>query len=244
MLERLAEMRTKTVVFLISAYETDDIKKRIAACANAGLKVVHMNKPFQTEQFHQTLAKFFAPPETLQTLTISAEQLEMWYDMGCQYYNGDGEPKNYAEAVKWYRKAAKRDHVAAQHNLGVCYASGHGVSTDYNEAVKWYREAAKQKFTPQHKNNLGACFAAGQGVRRDHAEALKWYLKAAEQGDAKAQFNAGAIYANSQNVLPWIMQEAVKWYRKAARAKPHLCPGEPRCLLRKWQSRHQYGRSG
>ena len=39
--------------------------------------------------------------------------------------------------------------------------------------------------------------------------------KAAEQGDAEAQFNLGAMYANGAGVELDIV-EAVKWYRKAA----------------------------
>ena len=53
-------------------------------------------------------------------------------------------PQDYAEAVKWYRKAADQGDAAAQFNLGVMYATGQGVPQDYAEAVKWYRKAAEQ----------------------------------------------------------------------------------------------------
>ncbi len=33
------------------------------------------------------------------------------------YYNGEGVPKDYKEAVKWYRKAADQGIAHAQHNL-------------------------------------------------------------------------------------------------------------------------------
>jgi TPR repeat protein len=38
--------------------------------------------------------------------------------------------QDYAEAVKWYRKAAEQGDVKAQSNLGVMYASGQGVKQD------------------------------------------------------------------------------------------------------------------
>ena len=53
--------------------------------------------------------------------------------------------RNYAEAVKWYRKAAEQGNANAQKNLGVCYEKGLGVSKDQAEADKWFHKAAEQK---------------------------------------------------------------------------------------------------
>ena len=52
--------------------------------------------------------------------------------------------QNYGEAARWYRKAAERDHAAAQNFLGAMYASGRGVAQDYIQAAEWYRRAANQ----------------------------------------------------------------------------------------------------
>lgn len=60
------------------------------------------------------------------------------------YDLGDGVPKNDAEAVKWYRRAAEQGNAAAPSNLGVMYETGQGVTWDYAEAVKWWRKAAEQ----------------------------------------------------------------------------------------------------
>ena len=49
-----------------------------------------------------------------------------------------GVTKDYAEAIKWFRKAAEQNNAAAQENLGQCYEVGEGVPKDYAEAVKWY----------------------------------------------------------------------------------------------------------
>ena len=58
--------------------------------------------------------------------------------------NGDGVTKDYAEAVKWYRKAAEQGVVQAQHNLGLMYAYGEGVEQDAEAARAWYGKAAAQ----------------------------------------------------------------------------------------------------
>ena len=49
-----------------------------------------------------------------------------------------------AEAVRWYRKAAKQGYAKAQCNLGVAYENGQGVKQDHDEAVRWYLKAAEQ----------------------------------------------------------------------------------------------------
>ena len=41
-----------------------------------------------------------------------------------------GVATNYAEAVKWYRKAAEQNHAEAQYNLGWIYYEGKGVSDE------------------------------------------------------------------------------------------------------------------
>ena len=51
-------------------------------------------------------------------------------DLGAAYYGGQGVAQDYAEAVKWYRKAAEQNDAGAQYNLGVCYANGDGVAKD------------------------------------------------------------------------------------------------------------------
>ena len=44
--------------------------------------------------------------------------------------------------------------------------------------------------------------------------AVEWYRKAADQGDAPAQHNLGAMYANGMGV-PQNLTEALRWLRKA-----------------------------
>ena len=68
--------------------------------------------------------------------------------------NGNGVPKDSAEAAKWWLKAAERGNMYAQYNLGVAYADGVGVPGDSTESVKWTRKAAEQGLAgAQH--NLG-----------------------------------------------------------------------------------------
>ncbi|WP_439239164.1 tetratricopeptide repeat protein [Lonepinella sp. BR2919] len=54
--------------------------------------------------------------------------------LGYMYKTGDGLSQNYAQAVKWYRKAAEQGHRNAWIDLGTMYASGQGVSQDKDYA--------------------------------------------------------------------------------------------------------------
>ena len=63
-------------------------------------------------------------------------------NLGLMYYNGQGVPQDYAEAMKWYRLAADQGDALAQTNLGLMYYKGKGVPPDYAEAYLWSLVAA------------------------------------------------------------------------------------------------------
>ena len=78
-------------------------------------------------------------------------------------------PQDYAEAVKWFRKAAGQSNPMAQYNLGVMYNMGRGVTQDYAEAVKWFRKAAGQGYALA-QFSLALMYDKGRGVTQDYAE--------------------------------------------------------------------------
>ena len=177
-------------------------------------------------------AKAQLPPLATQTNTLAAnspanvEEIRAkaekgdaaaQFVLGLKYTIGDGVTKDYAEAVKWFRKGAEQGHADAQNMLGSCYYFGSnrdGVAPNYAEAVKWYRKAADQG-DARSQSDLGSCYYNGNGVAQDYAEAVKWFRKAAEQGDAAAQGILGSCYYNG-NGVGQDCAEAIKWLRKAA----------------------------
>ena len=124
------------------------------------------------------------------------------------------EKEEFAEAVKWFRRAAKQGDSLAQHNLGTMYLSGVGVPKDAVEAVKWFRRAAEQGYAGAQRA-LGMMYLSDIGVPRDAVEAAKWVRRAAEQGDAVAQYILGVAYSGGDGV-PQDNSEAAKWIRRAA----------------------------
>ena len=64
--------------------------------------------------------------------------------LGLMYANGEGVPKDAAEAVRWFRLAAEQGTARAQFNLGFMYANGEGVPKDDVTAYAWLNIAAAQ----------------------------------------------------------------------------------------------------
>ena len=59
--------------------------------------------------------------------------------IGFVYARGDGVAQDYAEAVRWFRKAAEQGDALGQFELGFMHEEGYGVAQDYAEAQRLAR---------------------------------------------------------------------------------------------------------
>jgi TPR repeat protein len=67
------------------------------------------------------------------------------YLLASAYFTGKFDlPKNYAEASKWYLRAANQGLSGAQFILGAMYAKGNGVPRDLVRALMWLNLAMAQ----------------------------------------------------------------------------------------------------
>ena len=129
----------------------------------------------------------FAEAQDIEEIRQAAEQgdARAQFLLGSMYMNGEGVPKHFREAAKWYRQAADQGHASAQLNLGYMYDKGEGVPEDDPEAVKWYRKAAEQGDTSA-QSSLGIMYGLGEGVPEDYVKAYVWVNLAAAQGEESA----------------------------------------------------------
>ncbi len=150
------------------------------------------------------------------SLRISAEggNVEAARKLGSLYLFGQGVPKDFTEALKWFQMAADHGDVKAQFNIGTMYFRGQGVTQDYSQAISWFQKAANQGDSDS-QCNIAWMYENGLGVTQDYSKALSLYQKAADQGDPKAQYNIGLMYQNSWGVAQDFGQ-AVLWYQKAS----------------------------
>jgi TPR repeat protein len=89
------------------------------------------------------------------------------------YEQGQGVAQDYAEAARWYHKAADQQMHIAQLSLGRMYASGHGVARDPAEAARWYRSAADLGLASA-QYELSVAYSSGVGVPADPVAAYQW----------------------------------------------------------------------
>ncbi len=102
------------------------------------------------------------------------------YLLGRAYQGGDvGVQQDYAEAVRWYRKAAIQGNGMAQMALGMMYFEGQGVTRSYETAFTWLKPAAEQG-EPLAQVSLGTMYEAGDVVPRDFIQAYMWFSLAAD----------------------------------------------------------------
>jgi TPR repeat protein len=165
---------------------------------------------------------------------------EAQYQLGMRYYNGteagfvayskDGGyavAPNYAEAVKWFEKAAKQGHIAAQYEFGACYLHYRGVKRDVDKAIEWLTKSAEKGYSSaqielaEHYETFGIFHEYGtyevdaNQERRVKAKAFEWYKKAAEQNDVRGQYGLGNCYVLGKGVDK-DENTGYEWIRKAA----------------------------
>jgi TPR repeat protein len=85
---------------------------------------------------------------------------------------------------------------------------------DYKGALAIWTPLAEAG-DPNMQVLVGSIYDYGQGVPQDDAEAVKWYEMAANKGSAKAQYQAGAVYARSPQVKDPV--QGYKWLTVAAK---------------------------
>jgi hypothetical protein len=96
-------------------------------------------------------------------------------ELGILYFNGTANSPgpDYAEALKWFHRAADQGNAKAQDRIGLMYYSGKGVPQDYAEAAHWYQLAA-QGGNFHARLQLSDMYQRGLGVPRDFSESKKW----------------------------------------------------------------------
>lgn len=65
---------------------------------------------------------------------------ETFYQKGIEAY----DTGKYAQAINWYKKAARQGHREAQYELGFMYQMGRGVRMNNRIACYWFRRSAVQ----------------------------------------------------------------------------------------------------
>ncbi|MDA1277558.1 MAG: tetratricopeptide repeat protein [Verrucomicrobia bacterium] len=141
-----------------------------------------MEKPWYQRMFRDR------PPPLPSTKTKAENgDAEAQFDLAVMLACGEGEARDYGQAIHWYTKAADQDHSMAQLNLGMMYSQGQGVVRDEAQAIGWITKSAEH-------GDAGAQFNLGIRCQRSslseseceasesRIESYKWFHLAASQG--------------------------------------------------------------
>ncbi len=160
----------------------------------------------------QSASKLFAKAN-LEKVLREGEPAEQ-FKIGLMYSKGRGVAQNFAEAVKWFGKAAEQGNADAQSNLGFMYGMGIGVLKDYVEAVKWYRKAAEQG-NANAQYHLSFSKYVGKGMIKDTTESYFWAILAEKFAQGKLKKKALVRRGNlAKKLTPAQIKNAEQLARK------------------------------
>lgn len=151
------------------------------------------------------------------------------FDVGFMQAFGWGVPRNPAEAMAWYRKAADQGLAVAQHYLGVVYYNGEGVARDHGEASRWFSRAAAQGFA-QSQYMLGLMMLDGRVVAQDVVQGYAWLVMAGRNGVRSAGREVQRV-ALSEAQRRQAEQAIAAWRPKPEAADSGIANPRPEQLL-------------
>jgi TPR repeat protein len=119
--------------------------------------------------------------------------------VAAMYEKGADLPQSYADAAKWYRKAADLDDPEARVKLATMLIDGLGVQQDYGLALTLCKAAAKQNYAAG-AYCVGYIYRNGLGTPADPKEAAKWYEVVSKGGNQKARMDLAEMYWKGEGV--------------------------------------------
>lgn len=128
---------------------------------------------------------------------------------------GEGTPRDYPAAFKWFSKAAKDEDPAAMSRLGLLYYEGRpGVPSDPAAGVAWLEKAAARG-QAEAMFTLGQALLEGKGIEQNLRSGGSWIERAAEGGE----LNAMVLFYRLLSVGRGVEVDkaaALKWIERAA----------------------------
>jgi len=166
---------------------------------------------FDQAQFAVWRGDYAHAVERLQPLT-EAGDLPAQELLARLYFEGWGVPRDHAQAVRWFERAAAGQFAPAQYNLGRMYEQGLGTGLDLSKSLEWFRKAA-QRGDAEAQGHLG--YLALGGKTPDYVGARRWLEKSAAQEHLDAFVQLGRLYEEGWGVKRDAAR-AADWYQRAA----------------------------
>lgn len=196
-----------------------NVKRALIACAAA-----LADDPANPRLQHQMgrlldIQGRYGEAESFYKLAGGADYSAALVNLGFLSVTARGRDRDYATAMKFYRRAADLGNLRARTNIGEMFERGWSVAPNLDEAVLWYRLAARNGW-PNALDTLGNLYrkgrdAAGRGLERNIPEAIRLYRIAAELDSTNAMNNLGQIYLSDEIGTPQV-EEGLRWLTLAS----------------------------
>lgn len=134
--------------------------------------------------------------------------------LGVMSVEGNGVPRHYREAFRWFRAAAEQNDPEGHCYLGLMYAHGLGTPQDWQNAEHHWVQAAVAG-SAEAMYFLGLLHYAGIERPVSNTEAAAWFEKSAESGYAPAAHALGSMHRTGEHPSS-SMEDALHWFEVAA----------------------------
>ncbi len=166
----------------IKLYKEADVKHGYNR-ANYSLGYIYLNGKYVKKDYKKSFHYF-----SRGALLWDVECLSQ---MGRAYYYGYGTGVNHSKALKYFKRAASKNHLFSQFMIGKIYLMG---EVDFEKAFKWFKLAAHRGH-PEAQLELGSFYENGFGIIQDYKKALDWYDKAIRSKDPIISKKASQLHA-------------------------------------------------
>lgn len=144
---------------------------------------------------------------------------EAIYLTGFCYQSGRcGQEADLRKAIKYYKKAARKNHYAALYKMAQLLYEGQGVKQNKTKAAVYMKRAA-DKGSLDAWRFLAEAHYTGKtdGFKQDYKKAKKYWEKLAAEEDVQAFYRLAGLYHDGQGV-PKDLNQAFEWNLYAAQA--------------------------
>ena len=167
----------------LPAWTMDNTRHTLLFGSDAPPQTAAFKGPSPQRQREPPVATISPPTAPEAQLTMA----EMMKRANAARYGFDRNvPKDYAQAMQLFGKAADQGNAEAQNAIGDMYLKGQGVPQDYTQAMRWYRKAADRGFA--EARNALQTFAADRNKTKRLVTTQRGVFPAARRSSAAGQW--------------------------------------------------------
>lgn len=159
---------------------------------------VELKTPLGMESLRNSATQFHSSDVSDVRRRAQLGDAEAFYFLGVMHYYGNaaGVDQNTDEAIRYFKLAADKDHLAAQVNLGMLLLLIEPSNSNRNaaQAVTYFTRAAEGGDSDAQWCLGRVYYEARVGRAPDYRRAAHWFKRSADAGNAFGLFHMGIMH--------------------------------------------------